>query len=128
MKAHWPPLTSKASPIRITVYVPNTTGSKIISADEHFKRASGIATKLRNMFGGTTNIEGKGTWLPEFGPPIKDNVFMITSFCSRTSWEKHKDKLLEYLMIKKKDWKQKQIAFVWEDMTGYYSYKGMHFI
>ena len=128
MTAHWPPLTSTSKPIRITIYVPNTTGSKTMSKNEHYKRASGVATKLRNMFGGTTSIEGKGTWLAETGTPIKDNVFLVISFCSRTSWEKHKDRLLEYLLNRKKDWKQSQIAFVWEDMTGFFSYKGMHFI
>lgn len=128
LKAHFPPLTSSSKPVYIAIYVPNTIGSKIMNDEYHAKRAYGVATFLSNRFKGTTSIQGRGTWLPETGPLTKDKVFIVTSFCSRTRWERHKNELIDYLTKKKRDWKQKSIAFVYDDKTKYYPYAGMHFI
>lgn len=99
----------------IVVYVPSTLHAKKVS-DSEFKRRIAETTKFLNkLFGGSTKVEAQGSYLGKGGRLIKEGVAKVEGFTSPSDWELKKARLHEWVMTKKKSWKQEEIAIEYEE-------------
>ncbi len=121
-------LKSTGMHIRLAVIVPSTKNvTQPISPQEHIRRVRGVEDFMRNTFGGTTRVVGYGTWKDD-GRVVKEGAVMVESFTDKDEYKKYKKKLFTYIKRKKRDWGQKSISFVYEDLQEHAKKEGMHFI
>jgi len=94
----------------VIVYVPSTGGGQPFQS--RIKETSDFLTKL---FGGTTKIRTVGTFKGKSGETVAEKVTKIEIFSKPEDWKRHNSKVREYLIRKKKEWNQEELAFEFEE-------------
>lgn len=102
-------------PLETAVYVPSTKFDKKVPDKEFRKRIAETRKKLSELFGGYTSIKAIGGFISDKKGLIKEDVIVVISFAENKSFLKNRTKLKNWLIKKKKDWKQESIGFEFEN-------------
>lgn len=95
--------------VKTAIYVPSTKYDKKITPKQFAKRIIETRKFLSKTFGGSTSIQGTGSWLDK-NKLIKEDVVIVESFTTKPLYLEH-DKLLENFVKSKLDsWKQAAIS------------------
>lgn len=107
------PLNYKKFDVRNAVYLTDhdNNGNKI-SEIEFYSRIREIEDFFVNLFGGHTRAAlGKGEFKTLKGKIIEENTVKIESFTDRKTFQKNSEKLKNWLLKKKLEWKQEYIGY-----------------
>ena len=66
----------------IAVYIPGTTGSKILPKKNQDAIAARAAKLFSKRFGGCTRIPAIGSWVDDSGQLISEKIIIVKSFYS----------------------------------------------
>lgn len=100
-----------------TIYLTDTNhGGEKISAKEFKKRIKETEDMFLELFGGYTNASsGKGEFMSSLHKKIiTENVTRVASFSTIKDFRKKRKSLEQWLLKKKKEWKQEAIAYEFE--------------
>ena len=102
-------------PVETAIIVPATEHTTRISDDEFEKRILETKKFLANNFGGYSAIQETGGWFEKTKDNkkilIKEPVVKVVSFAKPKDYLSHRRKLRNFLIKKKKNWKQKAISY-----------------
>jgi len=101
-------------PIQMAVYVPSTEFEKPITSSKWNTRVRQTVNFLNRAFGGTTRVEGIGSW-EDNGKTINERVYIVESFATSKDYRRDQLKLKSWLRTKRRAWKQYQLSFEWEN-------------
>jgi len=99
----------------VVVYVPSTIRNSNVSPKEFQNRIDEVTSYLTRIFGGTTKITATGTYTGKSGKVTKERMSKIEIFTKPDEWEAKKDNLYKFLKLKKKAWKQEEMAVEYEE-------------
>ena len=100
----------------LIVFVPSTKDVDVPISDVEFnKRVKLTSSFLSSLFGGTTKVSGTGAYKSDAGKLVTERVAEVETFTEPSNYELKKGKLHKWLMDRKKDWGQENIAVEYEE-------------
>jgi len=104
----------------VVIYVPSTKRDKPIPESEFKKRIEKTIEFLTKLLGGTTTVQGIGTWKFR-GKVYEERVAKVENFSKVNNFLKAKRDLLKFIKQAKKNWQQNTITYELEESMGFYS-------
>jgi len=101
-------------PIECVVYVPSTLYAKRIPKREFQKRIRKTADELVRLFGGCRETMVRGHYMDRRGEIIEEDVAVLTGYGKGDHYLEKRERFLEWLLAKKKEWQQESIGFEFE--------------
>lgn len=116
--------------VKLGIYVPSTKqNGKHITAKEHARRIAETETYLRQTFGGSTSVQGFGTWKdPETGIEYAEDVAVVETYTDPKTYREKNSDLVKYVKTKKKDWRQESVMVEMEDLQKHRVAEGAHYL
>ena len=104
-------------PYQTVTIVPCTKDADTtISKKQCSIRANEVKKELGKIFGGFTEIQAQGGYYSEDkNKLIEEPVFTVTSFARRKNFTKNKDKWLEFVKKKGREWGQESMGVILEN-------------
>lgn len=101
-------------PIECVVYVPSTLFDKKIPARQFQQRIKKTAEELVSLFGGCRETIVKGRYMDRRGVVIEEQVAVLTGYGRGDRYLEKREQFFQWLMDKKKEWRQESIGFEFE--------------
>ncbi len=97
-------------PVKMAITVPSTEFATPVSKKEFKRRTKEVFERLTRDFGGSTRVEGKGTFTASDNKVIQENVVRVIAFASQEDFDKKASALNKWLERKAEQWQQQSIA------------------
>jgi len=115
--------------IDLSFYVPATRDvDKPITEGEFKQRIDETQAYMRQTFGGTTTVQGVGTWTGDNNRIVEEQVAIVTTAIEPKDYRNHKAEFVEYTKEKKEQWGQEAITVKMEDSQHHRKEEGTHFV
>jgi hypothetical protein len=96
-----------------TIYVPSTVGSKSIGTTRHKKRVNNVRKWFNNRYGGSTSVQGRGSWTGKNRRTVTEDVVKVSSYTNRKI--DRRAKVFKQARIWGRKWKQESISLEYND-------------
>lgn len=105
------PFGKSELPVKLAVTVPSTEFSTPITQREFKERTKEVFERLTRDFGGSTRVEGKGTFTSaKKGQIIEEDVVRVIAFASEKDFSDKASAFNKWLESRAREWKQESIA------------------
>lgn len=101
-------------PLECVVYVPSTEGDRLIGAQEFAVRRDETADLLVSLFGGCRESLATGRYRGRDGQIVSEEVAVLTGFGDADDYERKRQELLKWLIVKREAWRQEALGFEFE--------------
>ncbi len=112
------PLEKKSTKLQyqVAIFVPSTKMDKKVSNETYNKRVDETRVFLDKQGGGDTTSKASGGYLmSKNGKLVKEDVTIVETSMTKEQYEKSKPEIENYVVTKRKDWKQDSIGYKFED-------------
>ncbi len=106
-------------PVECVVYVPSTNFDQKISHRLFRERIRKTAEELVSLFGGCRETVATGRYMDRRGQLIEEQVAVLVGYGQGDRYLEKREMFLDWLLKKKKEWKQESIGFEFEDDLWY---------
>ena len=104
-------------PIQTAIIVPSTKDVyKKIPVKEYDARIKEVYTKLFNLFGGFTSVQGgSAVKNKKTGMMLKEPVSVVVAYANKKDFEKKKEEFIRFVEEKKEEWGQEDMGVIIEN-------------
>lgn len=100
---------------QIKIYVPSTNANDEKISEEAFRRRiRNTQREFTDRFGGSTTVEGVGTWMND-NTMVREDVAVVSIHMTPEDWEEKKEMIFEWVKKKQEKWGQDAVSLEHEN-------------